>query len=137
MPNLAVVFYGAHLSNSIYIKLQEEMEHKFRKQFPTRKLLDIISSTRVWKIQHNAAVVIQRAWRDYRARKLGLLEKTDSGHTVRPRDSVVSQSKDHHRMLNKMGNFLHLGHHDQHPSNRGKRRVSLAIGNSGRSKANF
>lgn len=46
------------------------MERQFRKQFPTRKLIDIISSTRVWKVQHNAAIVIQRAWREYKKRQL-------------------------------------------------------------------
>ena len=100
------------------------MEMKFRKQFPSRKLLDIISSTRVWKIQHNAAIVIQRAWRAYRARKApAVLEKVRSGITVTGQDSgtMPPGHPQQHKMLNKMGNLLHLGHNPK-----GKRRASLA-----------
>jgi hypothetical protein len=97
-------------------KLQEQMEHKFRKQFPTRKLLDIISSTRVWKIQHNAAVVIQRAWRAYRARKHAHQVNKSSislnhPHTGRSRGSHLNA--EHHGVLNKMGNLLHLNHNNK------------------------
>ncbi|CAG7833557.1 unnamed protein product [Allacma fusca] len=103
-------------------KLQEQMEHKFRKQFPTRKLLDIISSTRVWKIQHNAAVIIQRAWRDYQVRKYPPLDKAKSTQTMGQYGSVAHH-KDHHGVLNKMGNLLHLGH--LHLDSKGKRRLSI------------
>ena len=89
------------------------MEHKFKKQFPTRKLLDVISTTRIWKIQHNAAVIIQRAWRAYRAKKLSEAKALESRHP-----SITGAS--HHGMLNKMGNLLHLGH-----NNNKKRRQSL------------
>ncbi|CAG7722563.1 unnamed protein product [Allacma fusca] len=101
-------------------KMQEEMEHKFRKQFPTRKLLEIISSTRVWKIQHNAATIIQRAWREFRARKypsdVARANANPSQHST-----TVTHHKDHHGMLNKMGNLLALGHN---------RRVSVSVSTS-------
>ncbi|CAL8088469.1 unnamed protein product [Orchesella dallaii] len=50
-------------------KLQNQMEKKFQKQFPTRRLLDIVSSTRRWKYENNAARKIQRYWRANRKRK--------------------------------------------------------------------
>ncbi|CAG5099653.1 Similar to NaCP60E: Sodium channel protein 60E (Drosophila melanogaster), partial [Cotesia congregata] len=46
-------------------KLQEQMDVKFKKQFPTRKELEIVSSTRIWKRQDKAARLIQRTFRDY------------------------------------------------------------------------
>lgn len=46
-------------------QLQEQMDIKFKKQFPTRKELEIVSSTRIWKREDKAARTIQRAWRDY------------------------------------------------------------------------
>ena len=36
------------------------MDEKFKKQFPTRKELEIVSSTREWKKKDNAAKTIQR-----------------------------------------------------------------------------
>ncbi|KAF7997448.1 hypothetical protein HCN44_006019 [Aphidius gifuensis] len=50
-------------------KLQEQMDGKFKKQFPTRKELEIVSSTRIWKRQDKAARLIQRTFRDYIAMK--------------------------------------------------------------------
>ncbi|CAH2089702.1 unnamed protein product [Euphydryas editha] len=50
-------------------QLQEQMDVKFKKQFPTRKELEIVSSTRIWKRQDKAARTIQRAWREYVKRK--------------------------------------------------------------------
>jgi len=41
------------------------MDIKFKKQFPTRKELEIVSSTRIWKRQDKAARLIQRTWKDY------------------------------------------------------------------------
>lgn len=41
------------------------MDIKFKKQFPTRKELEIVSSTRLWKRKDKAARVIQRAYREY------------------------------------------------------------------------
>ncbi|CAG7718468.1 unnamed protein product [Allacma fusca] len=89
------------------------MEHKFRKQFPTRKLLDIISSTRVWKIQHNAAVIIQRAWRAYVVRKR-VRDPRKSSTSVPHQGSRTSRpANQHHGMLNKMGNLLHINHNNK------------------------
>ncbi|XP_060529257.1 sodium channel protein 60E-like isoform X2 [Cylas formicarius] len=50
-------------------QLQEQMDIKFKKQFPTRKELEIVSSTRLWKRQDKAARFIQKTWRDYQKRK--------------------------------------------------------------------
>nr|XP_037873383.1 voltage-dependent cation channel SC1 isoform X2 [Bombyx mori] len=50
-------------------QLQEQMDIKFKKQFPTRKELEIVSSTRIWKREDKAARTIQRAWREYVKRK--------------------------------------------------------------------
>ncbi|CAL8093991.1 unnamed protein product [Orchesella dallaii] len=49
--------------------LQRQMEVKFQKQFPSRRFLDIVSSTRIWKVQRNAALKIQKAWRRYLNKK--------------------------------------------------------------------
>ncbi|XP_033606691.1 sodium channel protein 60E isoform X3 [Cryptotermes secundus] len=46
-------------------KLQDQMDIKFKKQFPTRKELEIVSSTRIWKRQDKAARTIQAAFREY------------------------------------------------------------------------
>ncbi|XP_022913809.1 sodium channel protein 60E isoform X3 [Onthophagus taurus] len=50
-------------------QLQEQMDIKFKKQFPTRKELEIVSSTRIWKRQDKAARLIQRTYRNYVKRK--------------------------------------------------------------------
>lgn len=41
------------------------MDVKFKKQFPTRKELEIVSSTRIWKREDKAARTIQNGWREY------------------------------------------------------------------------
>lgn len=41
------------------------MDIKFKKQFPTRKELEIISSTRIWKREDKAARTLQAGWKDY------------------------------------------------------------------------
>lgn len=41
------------------------MDVKFKKQFPTRKELEIISSTRIWKREDKAARLLQNTWREY------------------------------------------------------------------------
>jgi len=46
-------------------KLQEQMDVKFKKQFPTRKELEIVSSTRLWKRQDKAARLIQRSIKEF------------------------------------------------------------------------
>ncbi|XP_061720824.1 sodium channel protein 60E isoform X2 [Cydia pomonella] len=50
-------------------QLQEQMDIKFKKQFPTRKELEIVSSTRIWKREDKAARTIQRTFREYIKRK--------------------------------------------------------------------
>ncbi|KAK5648632.1 hypothetical protein RI129_003524 [Pyrocoelia pectoralis] len=50
-------------------QLQEQMDIKFKKQFPTRKQLEIVSSTRIWKRQDKAAKIIQKTFREYIKRK--------------------------------------------------------------------
>lgn len=45
--------------------MQEQMDVKFKKQFPTRKELEIVSSTRIWKREDKAARTLQNAWREY------------------------------------------------------------------------
>lgn len=47
------------------LQLQDQMDVKFKKQFPTRKELEIVSSTRIWKRQDKAARVLQKAFRNY------------------------------------------------------------------------
>lgn len=45
--------------------MQEQMDIKFKKQFPTRKELEIVSSTRIWKREDKAARTLQNGWREY------------------------------------------------------------------------
>jgi voltage-gated cation channel len=55
-----------HVDESDTFKeLQDQMDVKFKKQFPTRKELKIISSTRIWKRQERAAKTIQTGWREF------------------------------------------------------------------------
>ena len=46
-------------------QLQEQMDEKFKKQFPSRRELEIVSSTGKWKQRDTAARVIQRAYHNY------------------------------------------------------------------------
>lgn len=46
-------------------QLQEQMDVKFKKQFPTRKELEIVSSTRIWKREDKAARTLQWHWREF------------------------------------------------------------------------
>ena len=48
-----------------FAKLTEQMDEKFKKQFPTRKELEIVSSTREWKRLDTAARCIQKFYRLY------------------------------------------------------------------------
>lgn len=55
-----------HVDESDTFKqLQDQMSVKFRKQFPTRKEIEIVSSTRIWRREERAAKTIQFAWREY------------------------------------------------------------------------
>ena len=52
------------------------MDEKFKKQFPTRKELEIVSSTREWKRLDTAARVIQKFYGLYiRQRSLGDIDE--------------------------------------------------------------
>ncbi|XP_037825375.1 LOW QUALITY PROTEIN: sodium channel protein 60E-like [Lucilia sericata] len=62
-------------------QLQEQMDVKFKKQFPTRKELEIVSSTRIWKRQEKAAKLIQTTWREYQRRKKEK-ERSNSGDSA-------------------------------------------------------
>ncbi|XP_035702487.1 sodium channel protein 60E isoform X2 [Folsomia candida] len=98
-------------------KLQDQMERKFQKQFPTRKLLDVVSSTRTWKIQHNSAIIIQRTWRKYILRKHPPPEKQKSTQTVKV--GITSSHQD------KLWRKIIGGSHDQ--KERKGRRESIAL----------
>ncbi|XP_059488703.1 sodium channel protein 60E-like isoform X4 [Neocloeon triangulifer] len=68
-PNWPIINDLNFLMKKIYIvypQLREQMDIKFKKQFPTRKELEIISSTRMWKRRDKAAKIIQRAYRHYK-----------------------------------------------------------------------
>lgn len=54
------------LNFNICFQLRDQMDVKFKKQFPTRKELEIVSSTRLWKRQDKAARLIQRSYRNFR-----------------------------------------------------------------------
>ena len=61
-----VKYVLGHVDESDTFKqLQDQMDVKFKKQFPTRKELEIVSSTRIWKRQERAAKTIQVAWKEY------------------------------------------------------------------------
>ncbi|XP_054090096.1 sodium channel protein 60E [Zeugodacus cucurbitae] len=83
-------------------QLQEQMDVKFKKQFPTRKELEIVSSTRIWKRQEKAAKTIQNAWREYQRMKKEK-ERSNSGDSMTQTSSPGGwQSK-----LSAL-NFFHL-----------------------------
>ena len=46
-------------------KLQQQMDEKFKKQFPTRREIEVVSSTAKWKQRDTAVRVIQKAYRRY------------------------------------------------------------------------
>lgn len=46
-------------------QIKEQMNVKFRKQFPTRKELEIVSSTRIWKREDKAARLIQKTFKEF------------------------------------------------------------------------
>ncbi|KAH8283438.1 hypothetical protein KR018_001668, partial [Drosophila ironensis] len=83
-------------------QLQEQMDVKFKKQFPTRKELEIVSSTRIWKRQEKAAKTIQTGWKEYLRRKREK-ERSNSGDSATQNSSPGGwQSK-----LSAL-NFFHL-----------------------------
>lgn len=83
-----------------FVQLQEQMDQKFKKQFPTRKQLEITSSTRIWKREDKAARLIQHTWRDY------LQMKKDRERS--PVSDDHTQTSSPGGWQSRMANFLHL-----------------------------
>lgn len=87
-----------------FVQLQEQMDVKFKKQFPTRKELEIVSSTRIWKREDKAARLIQRTWKEYlRMKKERERSPVSDDHT-----QTSSPGGGWH---SRMANFLHLQVH--------------------------
>lgn len=84
-----------------FVQLQEQMDVKFKKQFPTRKELEIVSSTRIWKREDKSARLIQKTWKEY------LQMKKDRERSPVSDTQTSSPSGWHSRMAN----FLHLQVH--------------------------
>ena len=47
------------------MQLQQQMDEKFKKQFPNRREIEVVSSTAKWKQRDTAARTLQRALRNY------------------------------------------------------------------------
>lgn len=86
-----------------FVQLQEQMDVKFKKQFPTRKELEIISSTRIWKREDKAARLIQKTWKDYL-----IMKKERERSPVSDDHTQTSSPGGWH---SRMANFLHLQVH--------------------------
>ncbi|CAB4058904.1 DSC1 [Lepeophtheirus salmonis] len=68
-------------------KLTSQMDEKFKKQFPTRKELEIVSSTREWKNQDNASRILQRFFKYY------VRDGHSFGERIDTQTQTVSSSK--------------------------------------------
>ncbi|XP_031618644.1 sodium channel protein 60E isoform X2 [Contarinia nasturtii] len=88
-------------------QLQEQMDVKFKKQFPTRKELEIVSSTRIWKREDKAARTLQYAWREYLRLKK---ERERSPLSQEDEHTQTSSPGGWHSKLSAL-NFLHLQVH--------------------------
>uniref|UniRef100_A0A182QPZ0 Sodium channel protein n=1 Tax=Anopheles farauti TaxID=69004 RepID=A0A182QPZ0_9DIPT len=88
-------------------QLQDQMDQKFKKQFPTRKELEIVSSTRIWKRQEKAAKTIQTAWREYLRMKR---ERERSPMSLDEENTQTSSPGGWQSKLSAL-NFLHLQVH--------------------------
>ncbi|XP_052873705.1 sodium channel protein 60E-like [Anopheles cruzii] len=88
-------------------QLQDQMDQKFKKQFPTRKELEIVSSTRIWKRQEKAAKTIQTSWREY------LRLKRERERSPMSLDEENTQNSSPGGWQSKLSalNFLHLQVH--------------------------
>ncbi|KAG5676938.1 hypothetical protein PVAND_006734 [Polypedilum vanderplanki] len=96
-----------HVDESDTFKqLQDSMDVKFKKQFPTRKEIEIVSSTRIWKRQERAAKTIQTAWREY----LRLKRERERSPMSGDDDQTQTSSPGWHTKLSAL-NFLHLQIH--------------------------
>ncbi|GJQ76730.1 hypothetical protein Trydic_g15575 [Trypoxylus dichotomus] len=100
-------------------QLQEQMDIKFKKQFPTRKELEIVSSTRIWKRQDKAARLIQRTFRDYIRRKR---EKEREALDLEDSQTQTSSPGD---WKGRLSAFLHV-HRGSRASSRKSSRASDA-----------
>ena len=79
-----------------FAKLSEQMDEKFKKQFPTRKELEIVSSTREWKRLDTAARCIQKFFRIYmKVRTSGGIDERIDTETQTRRG--VTADKQQHR----------------------------------------
>ncbi|KFB48601.1 AGAP007086-PA-like protein [Anopheles sinensis] len=88
-------------------QLQDQMDQKFKKQFPTRKELEIVSSTRIWKRQEKAAKTIQTAWKEYLRMKR---ERERSPMSLDEDNTQTSSPGGWQSKLSAL-NFLHLQVH--------------------------
>ncbi|XP_058123492.1 sodium channel protein 60E [Anopheles coustani] len=88
-------------------QLQDQMDQKFKKQFPTRKELEIVSSTRIWKRQEKAAKTIQTAWKEYLRMKR---ERERSPMSLDEENTQTSSPGGWQSKLSAL-NFLHLQVH--------------------------
>ncbi|KAI5708839.1 hypothetical protein M8J76_004141 [Diaphorina citri] len=101
-------------------KLQDQMDVKFKKQFPTRKELEIVSSTRLWKRQDKAARMIQRCYREYKRRR----KELEAAQTVEEEDEITANSSPG-GWQGRLSAFLHV-HRGSRASSRKSSRASDA-----------
>ncbi|XP_059350945.1 sodium channel protein 60E-like [Daphnia carinata] len=100
-------------------KLQEQMDEKFKKQFPNRRELEIVSSTAKWKQRDTAARVIQRAYQLFLRRKLLARKRmeemrghvqTQTSFSIDSSDSSFAYEPDRlslRSVLNRMSSLFH------------------------------
>ncbi|XP_045030730.1 sodium channel protein 60E isoform X2 [Daphnia magna] len=100
-------------------KLQEQMDEKFKKQFPNRRELEIVSSTAKWKQRDTAARVIQRAYQLFLRRKLLARKRmeemrghvqTQTSFSIDSTDSSFAYEPDRlslRSVLNRMSSLFH------------------------------
>ncbi|XP_050308218.1 sodium channel protein 60E [Anthonomus grandis grandis] len=100
-------------------QLQDQMDIKFKKQFPTRKELEIVSSTRIWKRQDKAARLIQKTWKDY------LQRKKDKEREAEEVDETTQTSSPGGDWRSRLSTFLHV-HRGSRASSRKSSRASDA-----------
>ncbi|CAH1186251.1 unnamed protein product [Phyllotreta striolata] len=98
-------------------QLQEQMSIKFKKQFPTRKELEIVSSTRIWKRQDKAARLIQKTYKDFVKRKKDAEREQE--------DETTQTSSPGTGWQGKLSAFLHV-HRGSRASSRKSSRASDA-----------
>nr|CAD7591348.1 unnamed protein product [Timema genevievae] len=100
-------------------KLQDQMDIKFKKQFPTRKELEIVSSTRIWKRQDKAARLIQSSFREY------LRLKREREREPLDLEDEMTQTSSPGGWQSRLSAFLHV-HRGSRASSRKSSRASDA-----------